>query len=96
LAGHLPGRFRSAAIGRGSKGRRCWLRSGASVQVFFLIFSFCQDFAHTLSLPKTGTAPMIEVEIPHAERAFIEETGTPYDVLRVVESRNVEIDRGRT
>ena len=27
---------------------------------------------------------MTKVEIPHAERAFIEETGTPYDVLRVV------------
>jgi hypothetical protein len=49
----------------------------------FPIFSFCQDFAPIL-LAEMETAPMIEVEIPHAERAFIEETDTPYDVLRVI------------
>jgi hypothetical protein len=28
--------------------------------------------------------PMTEIEIPHAEKAFIDESGSPYDVLRVV------------
>jgi hypothetical protein len=27
---------------------------------------------------------MIEIQIPHAERAFVEESGGPYDVLHVI------------